>query len=30
MWKMALTASTRVTYTRIVISSPRSATNDDV
>lgn len=29
MWKMAVTASTRVTYTRIVIS-PRSATNDDV
>lgn len=29
MWKMVLTASTRVTYTRIVIS-PRSATNDDV
>ena len=29
MWKMADTASTRVTYTRTVIS-PRSATNDDV
>lgn len=29
MWKMAVTANTRVTYTKIVIS-PRSATNDDV
>ena len=29
MWKMAGTVSTRVTYTRIVIS-PRSASNDDV
>lgn len=29
MWKMAVTASTRVTYIKTVIS-PRSATNDDV
>lgn len=29
MWKMADTASTRVTYILIVIR-PRSATNDDV